>query len=207
MDFGWKEAIAGVSLVVSLLTAYFSLFRPARLRVRFGKILLLQCVGDGSLHVKPELALLNEGATVAIVHEIAGELRRLSDDNRERLQWIETLTTEFNPETRGTDTRFKSFPEIMFVAKSQAVATRLLLTTEHPYALAIGDYELEMVLQSDGTSVRRTTIKSRVRIRGDDIEWFDSNKPAPEAKTGRNLRFQFEQGPNTNCYLRRLAKK
>ena len=202
--FTWKDISSFLALGVSLFTAYYSFFRKGRLKGRLGRVLLVQYRADGKTDFKPEISLVNTGATTAVVYHIFGEIRRLSDDVKETLIWIENLTTEFVPEDRTTDTRFAGFPETFAIAKSEAMKQRLLLATEHPFAIKPGDYEIELFIQSDGAAKPKMVIKSRMRARSEDVEFLETSM-GKGAGPGRawNLRFVFEYGPNTNCYIGR----
>jgi hypothetical protein len=199
--FAWKNIVAFFALGVSLFTLYWTVFRRGRLRVRLGRVMLVQYVPNGKTHFKPEISVINTGATTVLIYNISGWVRRMSDDRKENLVWIENLTTEFVPESRSTDTRFQSFPDTITVGKPDAIKQRLLLATEHPCDLQVGDYEMKLLIDCDGAARTQAVVESKIRIRPDDIEFLENARPAPDAKIGRNLRFTMEYGPNTNCYL------
>ncbi len=192
--FGWKDVISVAALLISVITAYLTLFRRGRLQPRFGKVMLLQYQGDGRIHFKIELSVQNPGARVAVIYDIAGELRRLSDDTREPLIWQLTLTTEFDPETHGNDTRFKSLPETLFIAKTEAVKERLQFQTQKPYSFTPGDYEIEVSIRSDGTARSKTGLKSELRVSAEDIAFLEEYRTSQDGpKKQKNLYFLLER--------------
>jgi hypothetical protein len=199
--FAWKDVAAFLALGVSLFTLYWTVLRRGRLKVRLGRVMLIQYVTEGKTHFKPEISVINTGATTAVIYNISGWIRRMSDDSKENLVWIENLTTEFVAANRSTDTRFQSFPDTIMVAKSEAVKQRLLLATVHPSNLQVGDYEMRLVIDCDGAARPQTTVEGKIRIRPDYIEFLEKAKPAPDVNRAWNLRFTMEYGPNTNCYL------
>ncbi len=201
-DFQWAQVIASVSLAVSLTTAYFSFFRRAQLKARFGETLLLQLSESGRLRISPELALHNPGATLGVVRGLTCEFRRLTDDTNEPMVWDEIQTTVFKEENRGRDTRFESYPGVLVVPKGEALIKRLQLSTEHAYAISEGDYELSISVFSDGMATHETRVSTRLRFLADDVKFLKENQLRPENTSRRLLRFLFRSGPNTNCYLR-----
>jgi hypothetical protein len=201
-DFQWAQVLSVMALSVSLANAYFTFFRKARLKVRLGETLLLQVSENGRLRISPELALHNPGATLGVVHEISCELRKIADDSRERMVWEESLATVFRDENRRRDTRFESFPGVLFVPKGEALIKRLQLSTEHPYEISEGDYELSVAVRSDGTAEKETGITTRLRLMAVDVKFLKENQLGPENTLRRILLFFFRRGPNTNCYLR-----
>jgi hypothetical protein len=184
-----------------VITAYFSLFRKGVLDVRLGRILLAQYSGGGFIRLMPELSFVNTGATVALVYDISAVLRRVADDQRERMTWVESLTTDFVPETRSTDTRFLRFPETIVVPKGDVLKERLSLRSEHSYPLRPGDYQLEITIKSDGTARGSTRLQAQIRVQSEDINFLQEHQPRKGELIAWNLRFQFERGPNTNCYV------
>src|ERR1700722_10693876 len=196
-----KDVASYLALVVSLFTLYWTIFRKGKLKARLGRVILLQYVTNGRTHFKPEISVVNSGANTAVVYNISGWIRRLSDDRKENLTWTENLKTDFDPVNRSNDTRFDSFPDAIVVAKFEAIKQRLLMTTEHPYELQPGDYEISLVIDSDGASQKQITVSNKIRIRPDDRSFLEQARPAPDAMKGQNLRFVMEYGPNTNCYI------
>ncbi|SAL73406.1 hypothetical protein AWB68_04423 [Caballeronia choica] len=177
-EFQWAQVISSVALLVAGTNAYFSFFRKARLRPRFGETLMLQLAENDRLRVKPELMLYNPGSTLAVVHRLSWELRRLSDDSRESLIWEENLTTVFS-ETDGrrkTNSRFESFPSALSIPGGDALSKRLQLATEHPFELLAGDYSLTVEVSSDGTRPRTVVTRTTVRLTNEDITFLRANQ-------------------------------
>jgi hypothetical protein len=130
-DFPWTAVISSTALLVAVTNAYYSFFRKARLRPRFGETLMLQLAENERLRVIPELMLHNPGSPLAVVHQLSWELRSLSDDSRQSLIWEENLTTVFSEVDghRKTDTRFESFPSTLSIPDGDAISKRLQLAT------------------------------------------------------------------------------
>jgi len=72
--FGWKDVSSIVAIVISMITAYLSLFRRGKLQPRFGHVMLVQYQGDGRIHFKPEVSIHNPGARAAVIYHIYGVL-------------------------------------------------------------------------------------------------------------------------------------
>jgi len=202
-EFQWPQVISSIALLVSVATAYFSFFRKARLRPRFGETLMLQLAENDRLRVKPELMLYNPGSTLAIIHQLCWELRRLSDDSRQSLIWEENLTTIF-AETDGgrkIDTRFESFPSALSIPGGVALSKRLQLATEHSIELLAGDYSLTVEVNSDGTRPRMVISRTMLRLTNEDVAFLRANRLSANNTDRRILLFFYRSGANTNCFL------
>ena len=207
MDLGkfeWAQVIAVLALSVAVTNAYFTFFRKGDLQPRIGETMLLQLAESGRLRVKPEVTIHNPGATLAVVHELEWGLRALSDDSRQKLVWEENLTTVFvdDDETRRTDTRFESFPGTLVIPKGDAISKRMQLSTEHALPLKPGDYELTLKVSSDGTRSEANTLKTKLRVTDEDIRYLKDNQLSPSNESRRVLRFLYQRGESTDCFLR-----
>jgi hypothetical protein len=201
-DFQWAQVFSTLALFVSLVTAYFTFFRRAKLKARFGETLFLQLTEGGRFRLNPELAMHNPGATLGVMHELSCEIRRLLDDTRESLVWEENLATVFVDEGRKRDTRFESLPGVLFIPKGEAVSKRLGLTTEHSFQPEEGNYELSAHIRTDGLAESDTNITTQLRLTKEDVQFLKENQLGPNNTTRRLLTFYFRRGPNTNCYMR-----
>jgi len=191
--FDWPQILSTLALFVSLVTAYFSLFRRGKLKTRLGETLLLQLNSDGRLRVFPELALHNPGASLGMVYHLKGELRREADNLKEQLRWRANLTTVFVDEGRRADTRFESLPGVIFLPKGDGIAKRLNLHTERSYKLLAGDIELSIEVWSDGLAKKTTTVGAKIKLNQQDIDFLKDNQlPSPNSS-----------GPFVQLFLKR----
>ena len=168
----------------------------------FGEVVLLQSGGEGRFRITPELAIHNPGSTLAVVHELSFELVRLSNDVREPLIWTENVTTVFKDDDRRRDTRFESFPGILFIGGGEAAVKRVALESAHPYEPSATDYELSVRITSDGTARRQITARTKIRLDDDDVRFLKAHQLSPTNTTRRLLLLYFQRGKNTNCFLR-----
>ena len=152
--------------------------------------MLVQYEPDGKTRIKPEIALVNEGATTAVIYGISGNIWRSSDGQKEKLIWTENLTTVFEP-NRTMDTHFESFPGVFLLDKSGAMKQRISLETKDAFAFQPGYYDFEVLIQSEGTANAETKLTYKIAIRPEDIVNLDANKQREGEDRGWNVAFMY----------------
>ncbi len=79
------------------------------------------------------------------------------------------------------------------------------LSTELPFALEEGDYELAVQIFSDGTRSESVSTKTKIRLTNGDINFLKENQLGPANTSRRILVFFFQRGDDANYFVR--AKK
>lgn len=199
-----KDWIGLAALIISVTTAYFSFFRGAKLKYELGDVLLIRVNPDNKPILMPELALFNTGGRVGVITKITAEIVSITDNRKTPLTWASNLITEYKApvapgENSGTQTRFESFPHVVFVSKGEAVIKRLGLASDTQYDLTVGDFDLALTIRTDSKIDNILMAKRTFRLRSQDITFITSNKAGTER---RNLRLNFN--PDLNVYLSML---
>lgn len=80
-------SVAGA--VISLVTLYLTVLRPAEIKVFLGDFLIVRFTWDDYVFIAPEVGLYNAGAKVGTVSKISGSLVSLDADRSVVLNWKE----------------------------------------------------------------------------------------------------------------------
>jgi len=193
-------SIAG--LLLSLVTLYLTVLRPAALKAFIGDFLIVRLTWDGSVLIAPELAIYNAGAKVGAVFRVSGLLTSRDSDREVRLRWKTVWKAEniAGPgETAKPFWSFASFPEVIVVPSAETVTRRLMLVSVAKFELQPGTYELGIKASSGGRERDVVEARIQLRIKEGDRAWLSSHKPETEGATASVLYFRYD--PKAGCYL------
>jgi hypothetical protein len=60
---------------------------------------------------------------------------------------------------------------------------------------------LELTVASEGTINKQLKLSRRIRLTDRDVQFLNEYKGKPVPPKVKNLRLDFEVGPNTNCFV------
>jgi hypothetical protein len=186
-------AIAIGGVLISIVTLYLTVLRPAQLQVFIGDLLLVRTTFDNRVLIAPELAIHNNGAKTSAIFKITGRFSSNDVDRETRLVWKAVWQATNTAEPRAPVNLFWTYagpPATIVVPKGETVVTRLMFTSEGEFELRPGRYEVVFDASSGARERDIFSVKRVLWVTERDVQWLVEHKPVDHM--GKNLQFVFD---------------